>query len=803
MATIHWRFPINGLFETGRDWSTGTVPGANDNVAIDALGTYTVTVTASHTIRALSTVSTATLAIASGKLTITGGTGAATSAGTILVEDGAALEIGGTFRNKGRIDLDSTGHTTALVIAGNVALTGSGHVLLSDNAHNAIGGLRPQSLFPLFPAATLTNVDNVIEGAGSIGANLNLVNRGAIIGDGTNAQLTINTGLHRTSNSGVMEGTTDKGLVIVSNVSNSGTLEALGANARLEIDGVITNSGSGHVTASGTGAHVDLSSARIVDGAVHIGTSAVVQSLGGTGLSQLSGVDLIGSGTVQANHDSALRITGSTLDSNLNLATNGHGSVLSVDGTVGAVTGSISGGVMEFVGPSAARISFAPDQVGTLRLDSSFTGTVSGFGGHQPLTFSSFFAFGDSTVDSGALQYLAPFLPSPPNPGLTDRLQDALANGGTNSPVGVGLMNSQVLAQDFGLLANTAYLADGSIGSGTDYAIAGALDAIDAGSGNDPGNGSVSNINQANKPGPPDPHLLSTVDQLKSYLASNGGVADPSALFLISSGGNDATYASKFITGATAQDAYLSAQAQTLTNEIVALARAGAQHIIVDDSQGNGGLAIFYTQQLFADLDASGITYTKSDTHALVQDVINDPTAYGFTSTTVHPGVAGLNTESALIEPDTTDNLTGWGLWGADTTVEQDPTGQTTPFNHQYAFLASADAEQTHFFSDDQHLSAAGQQIEANLDFNLLADDAIDLTDLPYVFGHTSATFAGNTAGGILSVSAGNQNVNVNLLGDYTNASFMTASDGTGGTLVLDQTNPSPPQLLLTAGAAG
>ncbi len=126
----------------------------------------------------------------------------------------------------------------------------------------------------------------------------------------------------------------------------------------------------------------------------------------------------------------------------------------------------------------------------------------------------------------------------------------------------------------------------------------------------------------------------------------------------------------------------------------------------------------------------------------------------------------------------------------------------TTPFNHQYAYLASTDAEQTHFFSDDQHLSAAGQQIEANLDFNLLADDAIDLTSLAYVFGHTAANFAGDTVGGTLSVTNGTQSFDISLLGNYTAASFITASDGTGGTLVLNQTSLSPAQLLLAAGGA-
>ncbi len=639
MANIHWRLGISGAFETARDWSTNTIPGANDNVAITAAGTYTVTVKASHTIKSLSTIGTATLAVTSGRLTITGGTGTGANAGAITIGNGAAVETGGTFKNTGKIEIGSTGRTTGLIIAGHVTLTGGGNVILSDNAHNAIVGLPPAN--PFFPPTSiLTNVNNTIAGAGAIGTNLTLINEGRIIGDGTAAALTVNTAGRHITNSDLMEGTTDKGLVIVSSVNNSGALEAIGTNARLVLDGTVTNTSRGSVTASGSGAHVDLSSATVLV-ARYMSALATCADPRGTGVSIISGVSVSGLGALQANQNSTLDITNSTVSTSLTLATNGHGSVLTIDGSVGALNGTIGGGEMEFKGPAAAHVSFATGQIGTLKLNSSFTGTVSGFGGHQPLTFSNFFAFGDSTLDSGAFQFLSPFLPSPPNPGLTDRLTDALGHGGTNSPVGVGSMNWQLLAQDFGLLADTAYTVGGGIGGGTDYAIAGALDAIDAGSGNDPGNGSVSNINQANKQTPPDPHLLSTVDQLKSYLASNGGAADPSALFLISSGGNDVTYASKFIAGTTAQDAYLSAQAEALATEIEALAHAGAQNIMVDGSQSNSGLAIFYTQQLFADLDASGITYTKSDTDALVQDVINDPTAYGFTSTTVHPGVAG------------------------------------------------------------------------------------------------------------------------------------------------------------------
>lgn len=77
--------------------------------------------------------------------------------------------------------------------------------------------------------------------------------------------------------------------------------------------------------------------------------------------------------------------------------------------------------------------------------------------------------------------------------------------------------------------------------------------------------------------------------------------------------------------------------------------------------------------------------------------------------------------------------------------------------------------------------------MRANLDeYNLLTDDAIDLTNLPYVFGNTTASFSENTNGssGTVSVTNGKQSVNITLLGNYMAWAFITAGDGVGGTLL-------------------
>jgi hypothetical protein len=92
MPTTHWKRGISGQFGDAANWSTNTVPNANSDVAINARGTYTVTVGANATIRSLTTINTATLAITGGhRLDVTNGTtGTGASAGTISVADTGA-----------------------------------------------------------------------------------------------------------------------------------------------------------------------------------------------------------------------------------------------------------------------------------------------------------------------------------------------------------------------------------------------------------------------------------------------------------------------------------------------------------------------------------------------------------------------------------------------------------------------------------------------------------------------------------------------------------------------------------------
>ena len=157
------------------------------------------------------------------------------NANSIVIGDNAVLPLAGTVNNSGTIELASTGGQTRLqVLANGLTLEGGGHVELSDGNGNIIVGTTPD--------ATLTNVDNTISGAGQLGeGQLTLHNKGTIIASGSNA-LTIDTGANEVVNSGTLRATGSGGLVIHSDIANSGLLWANGGS--ITTDGNVSGTGS-------------------------------------------------------------------------------------------------------------------------------------------------------------------------------------------------------------------------------------------------------------------------------------------------------------------------------------------------------------------------------------------------------------------------------------------------------------------------------------------------------------------------------------------------------------------------------
>ncbi|QOL49120.1 cadherin domain-containing protein [Massilia litorea] len=163
------------------------------------------------------------------------------NSGTLTISDGAIMPFSGVIENTGTIALASTGSDTSLeILVHSVTLQGGGDLRLSDSSGNIVFGGTA--------AATLTNVDNTISGAGQIGnGQMTLANAGTILADGAHA-LVIDTGSHAVTNTGTLAATGSGGLVINGALDNAGSLWANGGNVTVHGD----VGGNGSATISGT-----------------------------------------------------------------------------------------------------------------------------------------------------------------------------------------------------------------------------------------------------------------------------------------------------------------------------------------------------------------------------------------------------------------------------------------------------------------------------------------------------------------------------------------------------------------------
>ncbi|HEX3945322.1 MAG TPA: Ig-like domain-containing protein, partial [Rhizomicrobium sp.] len=298
-------------------------------------------------------------------------------AGSLSIANSMMVDITGTIYNSGTIGLNASGNGAELAIVGPATLTGSGKVTLSNNAGNTIGSNGA--------AATLTNANNTISGAGTIGdSDLALINQGTIDANDRTA-LVLNTGSNTITNAGMLEATSSGGLDIDSNVDNSKIIEALGTNAKVVLESTITNTTTGMVLASGSGAQVDLDNATISGGTLQTSSrNALIETVAGTS-DELDGGDISSGSTVEINGNSTLTLEGTVNNFGTLLV---NGGILAVDGTLAGGTTEISGaGKMVIAQASGESVAFQTRSTGQLVLDqaTNYTGEISGFGTTQSI----------------------------------------------------------------------------------------------------------------------------------------------------------------------------------------------------------------------------------------------------------------------------------------------------------------------------------------------------------------------------------------------------------------------------------
>ncbi|KRF02201.1 transporter [Frateuria sp. Soil773] len=240
--------------------------------------------------------------------------------------------------------------------------------------------------------------------------------------------------------------------------------------------------------------------------------------------------------------------------------------------------------------------------------------------------FSKVVVIGDSLSDSGNISLATAPGVQPPlrfttNPGTTTAENVAKALGFTLSP---------------------------SLAGGTDYAFGGAGLLHNAAAG-------------------PIPTLP---QQLQMYLGANGGKADANALYQVWGGANDIFYLTATTTDPNALAAGAGAAAQTEVKLLGQLQAAGAKYVVVYNlpdigktpSAAAGGaaaqaggtqLSLVYNGILDAgvnQLSGSGLNVIPVNTFQLLNEVIANPAAYGFSNVTA-PACTGGDGSSAHCGP--------------------------------------------------------------------------------------------------------------------------------------------------------
>ena len=117
--------------------------------------------------------------------------------------------------------------------------------------------------------------------------------------------------------------------------------------------------------------------------------------------------------------------------------------------------------------------------------------------------------------------------------------------------------------------------------------------------------------------------------------------------------------------------------------------------------------------------------------------------------------------------------------------VQIQPTQPVTIEDGGTAEIVGASAQSVTFTGTTGTLKLDDASAFTGVVSGLTGADAIDLAEISYG-ANTKATFSGNANGGTVTVTNGIQTANIALAGDYLTSGWTLASDGHGGTVVVD-----------------
>jgi outer membrane lipase/esterase len=201
---------------------------------------------------------------------------------------------------------------------------------------------------------------------------------------------------------------------------------------------------------------------------------------------------------------------------------------------------------------------------------------------------------------------------------------------------------------------------------------------------------------------------VAAVQQIKNYLDDVNGVANPQALYVVSSGNNDLIFfANQGPDWLANNPNYLRQQAVALAAEVATLQTAGARTIIVPNFfssavlAGSGGdiaggsdtttyaRSVSYGADIWSSLVTAGVHFIPADFDSVFRYVVHNPTLFGFTASS-----ALAASGPALSNP--------------------------FPYNTALTSVLTPAQQQDYLFIDGKHLTTAGQTIEADYLYSLL-----------------------------------------------------------------------------------
>jgi filamentous hemagglutinin len=686
------------------------------------------------------------------------------------VNNNSSLYLRGTLNNAGTINLNGGANATAIRLnTANVYLQGGGFVDLSNSTQNEIVGADNST-------ETLNNVNDTIQGSGNIGAgNMTLVNGAAGVIDADQGASTSNN----------LPGQ----LIIQDNggVTNAGLLESsVGAGQTVGGDLFILNTGvnngaTGIIDANGTNAiaaKVDLQNSTIAGGTLQtVGTNSIIEVVSGQSATFDGTVNAVTeAGAFAVNNNATLNVRGNiVVGKYINLLAGANATGINVD----SATVTLSG---------FGQINMGPNGNGFIKSDNAnqdlfnVSTTIQGAGNigegtnlqitNETLGIINGRSAAAMVINESRTLNNYGLIESNPNTNVAGGLlilNTAIDNTVANA---AGVLNTgKMMAIGTGLSNGHIDLQGGNIYGGTLTSTGGGyFDVVAGQSGGLYGTqlGQAANITAGSQ------FLVNNNSTL--YLggvinnagtitlegsANNTVLSMNSPVVSLGGGGNVVLDGGYNIIGANSAGAELD----NLNNNIT-----GAGLI------GNGG-DMFLSNEIGGEIDATttgGIQINLAGNQLInAGGLAATGSALSVTNSVFNTGELIADGSNLTIGGNV--NGTGTEIVDAASTLE---IGQSTGglSNQTVEFARTVAAASAGTFKIDTAQNFTGSVVD------FATGDTLDLASIN--FGSAVLSYAGNSSGGVLTVTDGTETANIKLVGNYTQASFGTAADSGTGTLV-------------------